>query len=118
MGQAHLGHFAVLDLDGQAVAQDAGIVHQAVDGAEVFGHLGDHVGHLLFIGHVAQVGAGVATGGLAGGHGLVEFLLVEVHQGQLRTLGSQVLPHGAAEALAATGDDDDLVFQLHVFPLE
>ncbi|MDT4890710.1 hypothetical protein FQZ97_1276060 [compost metagenome] len=73
------------------------------------------MGHLLFIGHVAQVGAGVATGSLAGGHGFVEFLLVEVHQGQLRTLGSQVLPHGAAEALAATGDDDDLVFQLHVF---
>ncbi|MNG20824.1 hypothetical protein D3C84_1051130 [compost metagenome] len=76
------------------------------------------MGHLLLNGDVAQVGAGVAAGSLAGGHGLIEFLLVEVHQGQLRALGRQVFTHGPAEALATTGDDDDLVFQLHVIPLE
>src|SRR5690606_30388587 len=35
LGQAHLADFTVLDLDGQAVAQDTGVVDQAVDGTEV-----------------------------------------------------------------------------------
>ncbi|MNZ53940.1 hypothetical protein D3C78_718310 [compost metagenome] len=76
------------------------------------------MGHLFFIGHVAQVGAGVATGGLAGGHGFIQLLLVQVNKGQLGALGRQILTHGAAEALATTCDDDDLVFQLHAIPLE
>ena len=114
MNNYFLADFTVLDLDGQAVAQDTGVVDQAVDGAEVGSDLGNHVGHLLFVGHVAQVGAGVTTGGLAGSHGFVQFFLVEVDQRQFGTLGRQVFPHGAPQTLAAAGDDDDFVLQLHV----
>ena len=113
LGQAHLADFAVLDLDGQTVAQNTGIVDQAVDGAEVGGDLSNHVGYLLFVCHVAQVGTGIATGGLAGGYGFVEFFLIEVNQRQLGALGGQVFAHGAAQTLATTGDDDDFILQLH-----
>ncbi|MCY1309410.1 hypothetical protein D9M70_595030 [compost metagenome] len=114
LGQRHLAHIAVLDLDGQAVADDAGVVHQAVDRTEITGDLLDHMHYLLFVGHVADIGTGVAAGGLASSHRFVQSLTVEVDQGQFRTLGSQVFAHRAAETLATAGDDDDLVFQLHV----
>ena len=113
LGQAHLGHLAVLDLDGQAVAQDAGVVDQAIDGAEIFRHLCDHMGHLFFVGDVAQVRTGFSAGGFAGGHGFIEFFLVEVDQRQFGALGRQVFGHGATQTLAAASDDDDLVLQLH-----
>ena len=80
---------------------------------EVLGDARDHVADLLFVGDIAQVGACVAAGGLAGGDGLVQTLLVEVHQRQSRALARQVLGHGPAEALATASDDDDLVLQLH-----
>ena len=113
LGQAHLADFAILDLEQQAVAQDAGIVDQPMQATEVLGDARDHLADLLLAGDVAQVGAGLATGGLAGGHGFVQAVLVEVHQGQACAPACQVLGHGAAEALAAAGDDDDLVLQLH-----
>ncbi|MNG07752.1 hypothetical protein D3C84_910700 [compost metagenome] len=67
-----------------------------MDRAEVVSDLSDHVAYLLFIGHVAQVGAGFDTLGLAGGNGVVEFFLVQVHQRQLRAPGGEILGHGAA----------------------
>ncbi|MCY1457556.1 hypothetical protein D9M71_748610 [compost metagenome] len=76
------------------------------------------MGHLFLDGHVAEVSARIATGGLAGGHGFIQFFLVQVHEGEFRALGGQVLTHGTAEALATTGNDDDLVFELHEIPLE
>ena len=81
--------------------------------AKVFGHARDHVADLLFVGDIAQVGACLAAAGLAGGDGLVQTLLVEVHQRQSRALARQVLGHGPAEALAAASDDDDFVLKLH-----
>ena len=96
LGQAHLGHFTVLDLEQQAVTQDPGVVDQAMDRAEVFGDLGDHVGHLLFVGDVAQVGAGLDTLGLAGRNGVVELFLVQIDQRQFRTLAGEILGHGTA----------------------
>ncbi|MNZ42147.1 hypothetical protein D3C78_597160 [compost metagenome] len=114
LGQRHLAHLAVLDLDGQAVADDAGVVHQAVDRAEVAGDLLDHVDNLFFVGHVANISTGVAAGGLACSHRIVQSFTIEVDQGQFRTLGSQVFAHCTAETLATASDDDDLVFQLHV----
>ncbi|MCY1466315.1 hypothetical protein D9M71_845970 [compost metagenome] len=96
LGQAHLGHFTLLDLEQQAVTQDPGVVDQAMDLAKVVGDLGDHVAHLLFIGHVAQVGAGFDAQGRAGSDGVVELFLVEVHERQLRAPGGEILGHGAA----------------------
>ncbi|CAI8860891.1 hypothetical protein EMIT048CA2_250084 [Pseudomonas chlororaphis] len=113
LGQAHLGHFAVLDLEQQAVAQDAGVIDQAVNGAEVCGDLGDHVFHLLFIGDVAQVGAGLDSRGLAGGNGLVELFLVQVDQRQPGAFAGEILRHGAAQTLATAGDNDYFVIELH-----
>ena len=62
---------------------------------------------------VTQLHRLMERGGLAGGHGVVEFLLVEVDQGQLGALGGEVLAHGPAQALTAAGDDDDFVFEFH-----
>ncbi|MCY1466219.1 hypothetical protein D9M71_844870 [compost metagenome] len=67
-----------------------------MDRAEVFSDLGNHVGHLLFVGHVAQVGAGLDTLGLAGRDGVVEFFLVQVHQREFRAQACEILGHGAA----------------------
>ncbi|MNY52503.1 hypothetical protein D3C86_1881800 [compost metagenome] len=69
--------------------------------------------HLLLNGHVAQVGACFHAMGLAGGHGFVEFFLVEIDQRQFGPFARQVFAHGAAQALAAAGDDDNFVFELH-----
>ncbi|MNI95688.1 hypothetical protein D3C73_1540020 [compost metagenome] len=66
-----------------------------MDRTEVVGDLGDHVAHLLFIGDVAQVGAGFDAHGRAGSDGVVELFLVEVHQRQLHALGGEILGHGA-----------------------
>ena len=71
------------------------------------------MGNLFFIGDVAQIGAGVTASGLAGSHGFVQLFGIEVDQGDARALAGEVFAHGTAQALAATGDDDDLVFQLH-----
>ncbi|MCY1466222.1 hypothetical protein D9M71_844900 [compost metagenome] len=65
-----------------------------MDRAEIFGDLGDHVGHLLFIGDVTQVSAGFDTLGLAGCDGGVEFFLIEVDQGEFRALAGEILGHG------------------------
>ncbi len=113
LGQAHLADHPVLDLEQQAVAQDAGIVDQAVEAAEILGDLCDHAADLLFVGDIAQIGTCVATGALAGRHGCGQAFLVEVDQRQACALGGQMLRHRAAEPLAAAGNDDDLVFQLH-----
>src|SRR5690606_39567153 len=48
--QRHFLDLAVPHLEQQAIAQDAGVVDQAVDGAEVAGDLADHVAHLIQIG--------------------------------------------------------------------
>ncbi len=113
LGQAHFGHFTVLDLEQQAVAQDPGVVDQTMDRAEVFSDLGNHVGHLLFIGHVAQVGAGLDTLGLAGRDGIVEFFLIEVDQREFHALGGEILGHGTAQTLATARDNDYFVSELH-----
>src|SRR5690606_4911995 len=97
----------------QAIAQDASIVDQAVEAAEVLGDLCDHAADLLFVGDIAQIGTCVTTGALAGRHRCGQAFLVEVDQRQACALGGQMLRHRAAEPLAAAGDDDDLVFQLH-----
>jgi len=84
-----------------------------MQGAKVLGDARNHVADLLFVGNVAQVGAGVAAGRLAGRDCLVQTLLIQVHQCQSCALARQVLAHGSAEALAAAGDGDDFVLKLH-----
>ena len=71
------------------------------------------MGDLLFVGDVAQVGARFHAQGLAGGDRFIEFFLVQVDQGQLGAFARQVFGHGAAKTLAAAGDDDDFIFELH-----
>ncbi|MNE63900.1 hypothetical protein D3C80_1592780 [compost metagenome] len=80
LGQAHLGHFPILDLHQQAIAQDTGVVDQAVNGTEVIGDLGNHMGNLLFVGYIAQVGPRFHAMCLAGGYSLFELFGVEVDQ--------------------------------------
>ena len=114
LAQGHLLDLAIPGLEQQAVAQDAGVVDQPVDGAEVAGHLADHGAHLVFVGHVADIGAGVAAGGLAGADRLVQAALVQVDQRQARAAPRQVFSHCPTQALAAAGDDDHAVLQLHI----
>ncbi|MNO04705.1 hypothetical protein D3C81_2258280 [compost metagenome] len=67
-----------------------------MDRAEIFGNPGNHVGHLLFVGDVAQVSARLDTLGLAGRDGGVEFFLIEVDQCEFRAQACEILGHGAA----------------------
>ena len=112
--QGHLLDFAVAYFQQQAITQDAGVVDQAVEGAEVGGDLADHVGYLLLIGNVAYVGPGIATGALAGSNCFVEALPTQVDQRQPSTLTGEIFSHRPAQPLAAAGYDDYAVFQLHV----
>src|SRR5690606_17079733 len=85
--QAHaLFNHAVFAFYQQGVAQDAGVVHQAVDATEILHALVEGGDHLIFFSNVADIGAGVATGLLAQLHGFVELLLAQVDQSQLGTL--------------------------------
>ncbi len=83
--------------------------------AEVLGDARNHVAHLFLVGDIAQVGAGVAAGRLAGRYRFIQPLLVQVHQCQPRALARQVFAHGPAEALTAASDDDDFVLKLHAY---
>ncbi|MNE52641.1 hypothetical protein D3C80_1473220 [compost metagenome] len=80
-----------------------------MDGAEVIGNLGNHVSDLLFIGYIAQIGPGFNAMCLARGYRLFELLGIEVNQRELGTLGGEVLGHRAAQTLASTSDNDNLV---------
>ena len=113
MRQAHLRQFAVLEFDGQPVAENAGVVDQAVQTTKIVADLAYHVADLLFIGNIAQVGSRITAGALAGCHRFVQSFLVEVDQRQSGTLAGEVFAHCASESLATASNDDDLVFQLH-----
>ena len=78
---------------------------------EVLGDARDHLADLLLAGDVAQVGAGLATGGCRRPRLRRAVWLRSTGPGVRPCL--PVLGHGAAEATAAAGDDDDLVLRLH-----
>ncbi len=78
MRKAQFGHLAILGLDQQAVTQNASVVDQAMNGAEIFGDLADRVDDLFFIGNIAQISASLDPECLTGGDSLIEFLLIEV----------------------------------------
>ncbi|MOA01686.1 hypothetical protein D3C78_1211070 [compost metagenome] len=84
-----------------------------MQGAEIGGYLLHHLLDLRLVGDVADIGARLDAVGLAGAHCLLQFFRVEIDQCQFCTAAGQVFGHGAAETLAAAGDDDDFVFQLH-----
>src|SRR5690606_13526896 len=100
----------------QGVAQDAGVVHQAVDATEILHDLVEGGDHLIFFSNVADIGAGVATGLLAQLHGFVELLLAQVDQSQLGTLAGQKGCHATAQTLSAAGDGDHCIFKIHTDP--
>ncbi|KPZ02235.1 Unknown protein sequence [Pseudomonas syringae pv. aptata] len=114
MRKAQFGHLAILDLDQQAVTQNASVVDQAMNGAEILGDLADRVDDLFFISDIAQISASLDPKCLTDGDGLIEFLLIEVQQRQVGAFAGQVFGHGSAQPLAAAGDDYQLVFQFHM----
>src|SRR5690606_31314369 len=98
------------------VAQDAGVVHQAVDATEILHDLVEGGDHLIFFSNVADIGAGVATGLLAQLHGFIELVLAQVDQRQLGTLSGQKSCHATAQTLSAAGDGDHCIFEIHTDP--
>ncbi len=115
--QAHLRQFAVLEFYGEPIAENAGVVDQAVQATKVVADLAHHVANLLFVGDIAQVGACVTASVLASCHGFIQPILIKVDQRQAGALAGKVLAHCASEPLATASDNDDLVFQLHAYLL-
>src|SRR5205823_6609795 len=108
-GEAHVDHrvpVGVGDVLDPVVADDAGVVDQDVETAEVVGDPGDPGVDLGGVGHVDRVGAefGVVSDCRSG---LGEGFAVDVGQRDGGAFGGEPGGHGETQALRATGDGDD-----------
>ena len=95
----------------QAIAQNAGIVHQARDRPEVFFNRGEATRDTDFRGDITGEGKTFASAGLlAAGNYLIEALRIDVEQGEFRALSCQRDRDCSAEPLRGTGNDKSIVF--------
>ncbi len=111
---AHLFHdLAIPDLEQHAIAQNTGVVDQAVQCPEIPGDGVERVDHLGLVGNVGDIGPGFTAGLTAQLHRLIEFVPVEVDQRQPGPAGRQYLRHRSPQPLTATGNGDDFALHIH-----
>src|SRR5690606_23698861 len=117
LGQLHaLFQFAVFEFDHQAVTQDAGIVHQAVQVTEVVDDGLEGGFNIVFFSDVAHVGFGIAAGFFAGFCGFGQFVFHQINEGDLGTFGCQIFCNGTAQSLVAAGDCNNVILKFHGLP--
>src|SRR5690606_24460345 len=104
---------AVLDLDEQAVAEDAGIRDGCVETAEVADYGRERADDAVLVRHVDLVGAGAGSGGGTARDRRVERRGIAVEQRQRGAAPREMLGHRGTEAASGARDEDGLARYFH-----
>src|SRR5207253_2606038 len=107
-------HLAVLHVDQQGIAHDAGVVDEAIETPEIRGHLIERADDAVLVGRVGDVAAGRHSGLGALGARLVHPFAVGIHQREIGALAGKVEGEGAADAATGAGHENGLVADIHL----
>ena len=120
LGQAHAldGAGGLVGLDQQAVAEDAGVVDQAVQPAERRGRVLDQAHDVVFAAHVGDEAHDLAGEARGLGDGGVHGLLAEITEGHVRAQPRQAEHEAPTHAAAAARDTHFCALNVHVSLLD
>lgn len=105
----HGVEIVLFDIEKVRHLEDAGIVDQHIDAAELLHDAGDKSVHLLLVAHIA-----VQVGGAQAGCAFLAFLIVHVRDDDMGLLRGKPLGACGANALGSARDDADPATQSEV----